>query len=688
MRRFLPAFLMTVSAMLATVCAAFSVSSPQDAPAVLGGTAVFSSESSGATQAVWFDRNGNEIADGVTSVPDGAVLRTSLKIPKVTDGVVENGYFCVFTDGKNCEVTGMCRVICAPELSRDDEYTACTGIECHCAWLRARLRGVREEDLRSGSGWYRFYPDTESYVPVSGENYYVNGLSLGIGDVTPGEKCWYIYRAVTDTSTVEQRFYVYESVPVSNYDIRVAHILGDIEPGNGVYPVSFRPGESEKYEITEVRWEGKNTSNPTVFVTLNVRDGNMFQYNDGVFTVRCGDVLLTARTDGAPAAESGTMTVSATFKQNDPEPSRRDFTAQLNGTDGKITAEGFSSFSAYCLPAGMTVTQDGDVHYEGNGNAQCFIVARGKSGTSYGILSVSADSPQPPENVKITTSEIPGAVAGTGYSFKLSCDRGGAEWAETGNVLSGIGLALTHDGTVTGVPSKTGTFSFAVTVSYGSATDTRSFSITVSKQKAAYKVTFVKNRGTGDMPAVTVDASIGKYTVPECGFTPPSNKKFVYWEMNGKKVFPGEVLTLTTDVKLKAVYEADGSGTTKETGKNPETTAHVHSFETYEYNTRSHWAVCECGKTDGKEVHSFDENGVCTICGYAKPGKTSRTDSATGSSDPSDPDLRTGDETTRVITVIGENGKKVDIFVVVILIFICLCLAAAVIAFITAKKIR
>ena len=62
----------------------------------------------------------------------------------------------------------MCRVICAPELSRDDEYTACTGIECHCAWLRARLRGVREEDLRSGSGWYRLYPDTESYVPVSG----------------------------------------------------------------------------------------------------------------------------------------------------------------------------------------------------------------------------------------------------------------------------------------------------------------------------------------------------------------------------------------------------------------------------------------------------------------------------------------------------------------------------------------
>ena len=688
MRRILPVFLsiiLATASLLSVSGAAFSVSSPQNTVAELGGAAVLRAESDGATQALWFDKNGNEITDGVTSVPDGTVLRTSLKIAKVTDDVVTNGYFCVFSNGKTCIMTDMCRVTCAPELSRDDDYTASTGIECHCAWLRAKLRGVTENDLRDGSGWYRYDSSTETYASVSGESYYINGLCLGIGDVTPGEKYWYVYRAVTDTATVEQKFYVYESVPVSDDDIHFAHILGDIEPVNGVFPVSLRSGESEKYEITEVRWEDKNTSNPTVFVTLKVKNGHIFQFDDGIFTVRCGNVRLMAETDGALAAESETMTVSATFKQREPEPSQRGFTAQLNENDGKIAVNGFSSFSAYCLPAGMTVTQDGSVHYEGNGNAQCFIVAKGKSGTAYGILSVSGNSQQPSETVKITTSEIPGATIDIGYSFKLSCDKSGAVWAEIGNVLPGIGLTLTPDGEITGVPSKTGTFTFAVTVSYGNATDTSSFSLTVSKKKNEYKVTFVKNRGTGDMPAVYVDASIGKYTVPKCGFTPPSNKKFVYWDMNGKKVYPGDVLTLTSDIKLKAVYESVNNNTSKNTGITPETTSHVHSFDSYECNTRSHWLVCECGKTEGKEVHSFDENGVCTACGYSKSGKTSQKASST---EPTDRDPHTGNETTREITVIGENEKKVDFFVIVILIFICLCLAAAVIAFITAKKIR
>lgn len=75
-----------------------------------------------------------------------------------------------------------------------------------------------------------------------------------------------------------------------------------------------------------------------------------------------------------------------------------------------------------------------------------------------------------------------------------------------------------------------------------------------------YTVSFDKNGGTGTMNSETVVAG-SKYTLPACGFTAPSSKKFDGWEINGTKYAVGASIEVNSDVTVKALWtDKSGSG--------------------------------------------------------------------------------------------------------------------------------
>ena len=75
-----------------------------------------------------------------------------------------------------------------------------------------------------------------------------------------------------------------------------------------------------------------------------------------------------------------------------------------------------------------------------------------------------------------------------------------------------------------------------------------------------YTVSFDGNGGTGTMNSETVIAG-SKYTLPACGFTAPSNKKFDGWEINGTKYAVGASIEVNSNVIVKALWtDKSGSG--------------------------------------------------------------------------------------------------------------------------------
>lgn len=69
-----------------------------------------------------------------------------------------------------------------------------------------------------------------------------------------------------------------------------------------------------------------------------------------------------------------------------------------------------------------------------------------------------------------------------------------------------------------------------------------------------YTVYFDGNGGTGTMNSETVIAG-SKYTLPACGFTAPSNKKFDGWEVNGTKYAVGASIEVNSNVIVKALWK-------------------------------------------------------------------------------------------------------------------------------------
>ena len=124
-------------------------------------------------------------------------------------------------------------------------------------------------------------------------------------------------------------------------------------------------------------------------------------------------------------------------------------------------------------------------------------------------------------------------------------------------------------------------------------------------------VSFSANGGKGKMSAKQViDGDTIK--LPKCGFTAPGGKDFKGWQIGGKTYAPGDKVTITEDITVKALWKT-----------------HTHSGGKATCESK---AKCEgCGKTYGstgshtlKKVSGYDAtcteagriaHSKCTVCG-------------------------------------------------------------------------
>jgi len=86
----------------------------------------------------------------------------------------------------------------------------------------------------------------------------------------------------------------------------------------------------------------------------------------------------------------------------------------------------------------------------------------------------------------------------------------------------------------------------------------------IPQQLTTYTVNFDANGGTGTM--ASANKVSGNYTLPPNGFTPPANKQFKCWSVNGNEKNPFESISVTANVTVKAIW------------KDIETTSYTVSF--------------------------------------------------------------------------------------------------------------
>ena len=73
-----------------------------------------------------------------------------------------------------------------------------------------------------------------------------------------------------------------------------------------------------------------------------------------------------------------------------------------------------------------------------------------------------------------------------------------------------------------------------------------------------FTITFEANGGGGTMPVVTKNKD-EKYALPDCGFTPPTDKEFKAWQVGGVEKNIGDEITVDGDKTVTAVWKDKGS---------------------------------------------------------------------------------------------------------------------------------
>ena len=172
---------------------------------------------------------------------------------------------------------------------------------------------------------------------------------------------------------------------------------------------------------------------------------------------------------------------------------------------------------------------------------------------------------------------------------------------------------------------------YPITVSYNNAKDeiynkdfmTVDFETVngnVKVSKAAYKITYDSNGGTGTMPDETATAGVA-FTLPANGFTAPEGQRFKAWSVNGEEKHPGDEISVATDTKVIAEWEnipdvtceitfdANGGGGSMETVTVKQGASYAlpaNGFTAPEGQRFKAWSV------NGEEKHPGDEISVAT----------------------------------------------------------------------------
>lgn len=280
--------------------------------------------------------------------------------------------------------------------------------------------------------------------------------------------------------------------------------------------------------------------------------GNQYVLPESTFTApagatfKCWDVNGTEMHPGDAITISKSVTVKAVWYI---APTSYDVAFDANGGTGAMANQTIADGAAAVLSEN-TFTKE-DYRFAG------WNTSADGTGTSYvDKASITSNLVALGETVKLYAQwEYVGSYtvifdanggAGTMSSQKISRD---VEAALSQNAFTKSGYAFmgwntSADGSGTSYADK------VVVKNLAAADD----SITLYAIWEQFKtVSFDANGGTGTMTSAFADAS-GAYTLPENGFTAPDGKRFKCWSVNGTEMAVGDIITLTENITVTAVW--------------------------------------------------------------------------------------------------------------------------------------
>ena len=218
------------------------------------------------------------------------------------------------------------------------------------------------------------------------------------------------------------------------------------------------------------------------------------------FTVRASNTAgEDSRTFSITVSEKPIITTSATLKAGI---KGENYSVTLDATGTKpITWEKTGGN----LPDGLTLSNSGTISGTPTkaGNFSFIVKASNTAGDDSRTFSITVS-----EKPAITTSAT--LKAGTkGEKYSVTLEASGTKpitWKKTGGDLPN-GLTLSNSGTISGTPTKNGSFSFTVRASNTAGDDTRTFTITVSEKPAITTSATLKAGTKGEKYSVTLEAS-------------------------------------------------------------------------------------------------------------------------------------------------------------------------------------
>lgn len=197
---------------------------------------------------------------------------------------------------------------------------------------------------------------------------------------------------------------------------------------------------------------------------------------------------VQANSGSAPATKELTLAVNLVITTDATLPNATAGTAYSQNLSARGANNITWSFArGSTLPSGLSLN-NGRISGtpSTSGTSRFTIVASaGNNITASKVFSLTVNSsgstPTPTPSlgtISITTTSIPSGVAGNYYTASLASNPSGASWSLNGSLPSN--LSLSTSGTISGYPTVSGTFNFAVSAVSGTASANKSLSITIA----------------------------------------------------------------------------------------------------------------------------------------------------------------------------------------------------------------
>ena len=305
-----------------------------------------------------------------------------------------------------------------------------------------------------------------------------------------------------------------------------------------------------------------------------------------------------------------------------------DVTLQEDITIGEGESLTIGQDANLTVPFGTTLTNNGTVTTEGGGT----LTNNGKIDNS-GTLPDNIQGSAPP---KITTASLPNGEVDKNYSQDLTAT---GDTPITWNLASGsslpAGLSLSADGTISGKPTTDGTFTFTVTATNDSGSDSKDFTLKIDKPAFIPVTGLELNKST-----LTLQEK-GSYALTTTAKPDNATNKNVTWESSDTSIATvdanGTVTAISAGTATITVTAQDGSGVSTSCSVTV-THSMVHTPKKdatcTEDGNVEYWYCETCDKyfsdAEGENEISLDNtvipatghhyvNGTCTVCGEKDP---------------------------------------------------------------------